>query len=162
MTTPQLLASGLTTSLRVIELFVRDLTPAEYLHRPVAQANCAAWVLGHLILVHRLAVQAVDPCVGLPALPEGFEARFSKESPAPEAAEFGDTSVLMPLLRQHVDILTEAVLKLNEPDLRRPLANPTPMFGKLGEMLAFMPIHTGIHTGQITVARRSLGRPPIV
>lgn len=162
MTTPQLLASGLTTSLRVIEPFVRDLTPAEYLHRPVPRANCAAWVLGHLILVHRSAIQAVDPSVALPVLPEGFEARCSQKSPAPEAAEFGDTAVLMPLLRQQVDLLVAATLKLTEADLNRPIANPTPMFGKLGEMLAFMPIHTGIHTGQITVARRSLGRPPIV
>lgn len=162
MTTPQLLASGLTTSLRVIELFTRDLTPAEYLHRPVPHANCTAWVLGHLILVHRSAIQAVDPSVPLPPLPEGFEARFSQSSPAPEAAEFGDTTVLMPLLRQHIEMLAAAVLKLTEPDLGRPLANPTPMFGKLGEMLAFMPIHTGIHTGQITIVRRSLGRPPIV
>ena len=36
------------------------------------------------------------------------------------------------------------------------------MFATLGEMLNFMALHAAMHAGQITIIRRSLGRPPIV
>jgi uncharacterized damage-inducible protein DinB len=36
------------------------------------------------------------------------------------------------------------------------------MFSTPGEMLSFMSVHTAMHAGQVTIIRRSLGRPPLV
>ena len=44
----------------------------------------------------------------------------------------------------------------------RPLEKPSRIASTVGEMLAFMPIHVAMHAGQITLIRRSLGRPPLV
>ena len=33
---------AMRSSMKVIEMFAADLTPAEYLHRPVPKANCVA------------------------------------------------------------------------------------------------------------------------
>ncbi|MBC8107310.1 MAG: hypothetical protein H7Z14_12020 [Anaerolineae bacterium] len=43
-----------------------------------------------------------------------------------------------------------------------PVPKPRPMFKTLGELANFMALHATVHIGQITVIRRSLGRPPII
>ena len=44
----------------------------------------------------------------------------------------------------------------------QPVEKPMPMFTSLGEMVNFMALHTTMHAGQITIIRRSLGRPPVI
>ena len=44
----------------------------------------------------------------------------------------------------------------------KPVDKPHPMFATLGELANFMALHATMHAGQITIIRRSLGRPPIV
>ena len=67
---------GLTASKRMLLWFVEDLTPAEYLHRPAANVNCVAWLLGHLTLSERRVLSGVLGVTDLPPLPDGFEQRF--------------------------------------------------------------------------------------
>src|SRR5213596_2411696 len=91
---------ALTQSQLMLNRMTADLTPQEYLHRPCAKANCAAWTIGHLVLSERNALKRLGVS-DLPPLPEGFEKRFSRDEGSPQAAEFGDVSNLVPLFNQH-------------------------------------------------------------
>lgn len=143
--------------------FVEDLRPEEYLHRPTANANCVAWLLGHLTLTERRALAALGVPPGeVPELPEGFEKRFSRDETAPAAAEFGDVSRLLPLWERHRQMLIDKVSAATAEQLDRPLDKPHPRFSNAGEMAAFMAQHAMLHTGQISTIRRSLGKPPVM
>ena len=151
----------LTTSKGMLLSFTKDFSPADWLHRPCPKANCAAWLIGHLTLTERRALQRVG-LTDLPALPPGFETRFARDETAPHASEFADASLLPRLFEHHRDLLIDAVSKLPPQAFDQLLENPSPRFKTLGEMLNFMALHVIMHTGQISTIRRSLGRPPLV
>ena len=155
------IAQGLTQSGMLLNRYTADLTPQEYLHRPTAKANCVAWTIGHLILSDRGVLKRLGQ-TDLPALPDGFEKRFSRDEGCPQADAFGDVTALLPLFNQHRQQLIEAVKRATPQQLNAPLEKPHPMFGNVGEMALFMSAHAAMHAGQFTIIRRSLGRPPLV
>src|SRR4051812_9019456 len=108
MPTPNdVIIHSLETALMVLGRFVDDLTPQEMLHRITPKANCAAWTIGHLVLSERrgLTTFGLEP----PALPDGFDKRFSRDEGCPQASEFGDVTILMPMFRLHRLALINAV-----------------------------------------------------
>ena len=160
-TANDLLAHSLSASRMMVNRFIEDLTPAEYLHRPCAGGNCAAWIVGHLVMSDRSLLGRVG-VTELPALPEGFEKRFARDETAPKASEYGDVGVLGPLFNRHRDLLIERVKKMPAEALDAALPKPHPMFATVGEMVNFMGAHVAMHAGQLTVIRRTLGRPPMI
>jgi len=160
-TANDILANTLAASKAMLNRLCNDLTPADYLHRPCPAANCAAWIVGHLVLTERMSLTRVG-VKEMPAIPEGFEARFSREPQAPKAADFGDVSILLPLFNQHRDKLIEAVKNLPTEIIDKPLDKPHPFFSTVGEAVNFMGIHTSMHSGQISMIRRTLGRAPLI
>jgi hypothetical protein len=148
------------TAKGMIDALTADLKPAEWEHRAVPGSNCAAWLIGHLILVDRRAL-ALAGVTDLPPLPEGFEARFGRQADAPHAKSFGDPSILMPLFDKQRDMLLSAIAELPESKFAEPLANPGARAKTFGEFMTFMSLHVVIHAGQISTIRRSLGRPPL-
>jgi uncharacterized damage-inducible protein DinB len=154
------IAHSLTTSKSMMHRFVDDLSPQEFLHRPAEKANCAAWLIGHLILSERGGLKTLG--ADLPSLPDTFEQRFSRDEGCPQAAEFGDVAQLMPLFDQHRDRLIEAVKRATPEQLDQPVPKPHPLFSTAGQLANFLAHHVTLHAGQITIIRRSLGRPPVV
>jgi uncharacterized damage-inducible protein DinB len=161
MTVNEAIVYNLEVSRSLLHRYLDDLTPQEYLHRPAPKANCAAWLVGHLILSERNFMAAAG-VTDLPELPERFEKRFGRQEDAPGAGEFGDVALLRPLFDTHRDRLIDAVRQLSPQKLDEPLANPRPIFRTVGEQLNFAAQHVSMHAGQITIIRRSLGRPPLV
>jgi uncharacterized damage-inducible protein DinB len=155
------IAHALSCTHLMVNRFTADLQPAEYLHRPAPKANCAAWTIGHLALSDRGALKRMD-VQDLPPLPEGFEKRFSRDEGCPQAGEFGDVSQILPIFNAHRERLLEVVKEASPAHFDRALEKPHPMFKTLGEYIVFMAAHTAMHVGQITIIRRSLGRPPLV
>jgi hypothetical protein len=137
-----------------------DLKGTDWLHRPCDQANCAAWTAGHLVLVSRNMMKRCG-VTDLPALPEGFEQRFARDATAPKASDFGDTSILRPLFKEHHERFATAARSLTPEKLDTSQGTDHPYFRTIGAMLAFAPVHIGEHVGQLSTIRRSLGRPPI-
>ncbi len=161
MTSNEVLAHSLTVSKLLLHRYADDLSRQDFLHRPTPKANCTAWLIGHLTLSERNALKAFA-VTDLPTLPEGFEKRFSRDAGCPEAAEFGDVSILLSLFDKHRDLLIDAVKKATAEQLAKPTEKPLAVFKTLGEMAGFMALHVSLHAGQITIIRRSLGRPPVV
>ena len=160
MTANDAIAFALSTGQALLKRYVADLTPQEYLHRPAPKANCVAWLIGHLTLSDRNLLKRLN--APLPELPEGYEHRFSRDEGCPQAGEFGDVSRLLPLFDEHRNRLVAAVKAAPPELLDRPLDKPHPMFSTVGEVATFMALHGAMHAGQITIIRRSLGKPPLV
>lgn len=157
-----LIVHTLTFSQGLLERYTADLSPEDYLHHPVPKANCAAWIIGHLILTERKALEAAG-VARLPELPEGFEKRIPREVTDTPADDYGDVTALIPLFKAHRGLLIEAVKSLTAEQLAKPLAKPhPPLFTTMGDFLNFIGHHVSMHAGQITLIRRSLGRPPVV
>ncbi len=161
MRTPNdVLVHNLTASQLMVQRFTADLQPSEYLHRPTEKANCAAWTVGHLALSDRHVLKLLG--AEAPPLPEGFDQRFSREEGCPQAGDFGDVAAIVPVFNAHRTRLIEAVKRATPEQFEKPMEKPHPMFKTLGEFVGFMASHTAMHAGQITIIRRSLGRPPLV
>jgi len=162
MSTPNdLIAHALRDSMFMLKRFTDDLGPDEYLHRPTEKANCAAWLIGHLALSDRSVLERLG-AKDLPALPEGFTKRFSRDEGCPQAGDFGDVSQIWPVFEKHRTALINTVQRAPLELLDKPVEKPHPMFATLGELANFMALHVALHAGQITIIRRSLGRPPMV
>jgi hypothetical protein len=162
-TANDVIAHSLSTAQGMLHRFVDDLKPEEFLHRTTDKANCTAWLIGHLTLTYRKAAASfgVMPAE-LPPLPEGYEKQFSREEGCPQAQQFGDVTRLMPLFDAHSRLLIEAVKRLPAERLDTPSERQHPLFKTAGEFANFMAMHVMLHVGQITLIRRSLGRPPVV
>ena len=160
-TANDVIAHSLTMSGAMLHRYVDDLSPQEMLHRPTPKANCAAWLIGHLILTERGALARLG-ISDLAALPDGFDKQFSRDEGCPQAPEFGDVSRLMGLFDQHRNRTIETVRRAPPEQLDKPLEKPHPFFKTAGEFANFAALHAMMHAGQITIIRRSLGRPPIV
>ena len=161
MPTPNdIIVHSLNTSMVVMGRFCDDLKPDEMLHRTTPKANCAAWTIGHLVVSERNALKVFG--VTAPPLPDGFEKRFSRDEGCPQASEFGDVSILMPLFKAQRTALIEAVKGATPQQLDQPLEKPHPVFRTAGELANFMAFHSMMHAGQISQIRRHLGRPPVM
>jgi hypothetical protein len=160
-TANEILAHNLIISQKLLQRYTSDLAASDYLHRPTPKANCAAWLIGHLVLTERRALELLnvtDP----PPVPTDFARRFSREEGCPQANEFGDVMALMPLFDEHRTRLIDAVRRAGPELLDKPVDKPHPMFNTVGQFTSFASHHVMLHAGQITIIRRSLGRPPLV
>lgn len=155
------LVHSLSASRALVNRFIEDLTPADYLHRPCAGGNCAAWIVGHLVMSERGILGRIG-VIDLPPLPEGFEKRFARDEAAPKSAEYGDVTVLGPLFNRHRELLIERVKGMAAEALDAALPKPHPMFSTVGEMVNFMGTHVAMHAGQLSTIRRTLGRPALI
>lgn len=147
----------------VLNSYISDLTDAELLRRPGARCNHVAWQLGHLIssecgLLNGIQAEAA------PKLPEGFEAKHSRENT-------GSDNVADFLTKQeYIDLASkvhEAVIACLDafPDAK--LDDPSPehlrsMFPTLGSMFILIATHSMMHAGQIVPLRRELGKPVLI
>jgi uncharacterized damage-inducible protein DinB len=159
MSAADTIAESLFFSMKLMDRYCADLKPEEYLHRITPRGNCAAWLLGHVTLVDRNPLRLLGAT--LPTLPEGFEKRFGHDETAPFATDFGDVMILLPLFDDHRALLIETVKQATPEQLNAPLEKPRPLFSTVGQMAHFMAQHATMHAGQITMIRRSLGRPPL-
>jgi hypothetical protein len=161
MKTPNdVIVFSLEASKGMLDALTADLKGSDWTHRVTPQCNCAAWLVGHLILTERRALQMIGYS-DLQPLPDGFEVRFGRDNNAPAGSDFGDPTILIPLFDKHRGLLIEAVKHLTIDRLEQPMPKPNPRFSNIGQFLTFMGLHVIMHAGQISTIRRSLGRPPL-
>lgn len=98
-----------------------------------------------------------------PALPEGFETLFATTR-QPATVQTG-LPELQQLLKMFNDIRDQLVMQIPTipiDKLSEPAPLDQPLFKTFGELLLFMSLHTAMHTGQISLTRRTFGYPPLV
>jgi ferric-dicitrate binding protein FerR (iron transport regulator) len=150
---------SLTFSLGMLERTVADFSDDDLLARPVGNANHAAWQIGHLICSDTRLAQAVATA---PELPAGFAEKFTKETAATDTG-FPSKAELLQLYRRQREGIIAWVKAASDADLEK--ATPERLQrlgGSAGALLLFLPLHLTLHTGQIQVIRRALGKPVLM
>ena len=142
--------------------YLEDLTDEEMMHRPADQCNHIKWQLGHLI---GSDFQMVNGCCEgvLPALPDGFVDKYTKETASSDAADaFHSKAELMDLFQQQRSAVFAALEKLTPEDLDQPTPEAMQSYAPtVGSAFAMLGIHWTMHSGQWAVIRRQLGRAPL-
>ena len=165
MTSKDAVLFGLRAGEQLVPMFAGDLDRDQLHHRVVPAANCAAWILGHLILTERRVLPLVGVADGdLPPLPTAdFADRFGQGNDAPQREDYGgEVTGLVDSFVVHRRALVAAVADGPESAFDRPMPKPHPLAGTVGEILLFFPTHVATHLGQISTIRRSLGMPPVI
>jgi uncharacterized damage-inducible protein DinB len=149
------------TARTLLHRYVDDLKPEEFRHQPLPGANNAGWIVGHLARTARTACERLG-VTDLPPLPDGWADQFkpTKSAAAPEQP-IGDPAESLRIFDLHSERLMAAVRKADDKKLAEPPPFQSPLFSNLGQMLLFLGLHTSMHAGQLSVIRRSLGKPPI-
>lgn len=147
----------------LVNTYLQDLSEEECLQRPAPGANHIIWQLGHLITSEAGLMEACLPG-RLAALPEGFAARYTKETAAlddPEA--FHTKQELLERYAAQRQATDSIFAELNDSFLDEPSPEAyRARFPNVGSVLSLVAIHPLLHCGQWVVVRRMLGKPVII
>ncbi|MCA9047196.1 MAG: DinB family protein [Planctomycetaceae bacterium] len=140
--------------------YLEDLTDEELMQRPTPGCNHINWQIGHLVTADHDMVDAVAPGA-MPALPDGFAARYAKETAdSDDASAFCTKAELQAAAKTQLqaaltalDSMTDEALSAAAPERFREYA-PT-----VGAVFSLLGSHWMMHSGQWVVVRRQLGRP---
>jgi uncharacterized damage-inducible protein DinB len=157
----QVLEAGLNGTQFLTNEYLKDLSDADLLVRPVSGANHIAWQLGHLIISEIHLVRSQLPNAAYPELPAGFAEQHGKETAAQEPPKgFLTKQQYVDLFNRIREATKATVAKLSDADLDRPSSGNMAQFAPtLGAFLMLVSNHTLMHAGQFSVVRRKLGKP---
>lgn len=143
----------------ITKMLLSDLSDADLLARPTPGANHIAWQLGHLISSEHQMGGAL-PGAKMPALPEGFAARHSKETANSDAAtDFCTKDEYLKVWDEQRKAILAAIDRLTEADLDQPGPEKFRSFlPTIGHLVLMFASHEMMHTGQYTTVRRKLGK----
>jgi uncharacterized damage-inducible protein DinB len=161
MTGPAAIQLALKSTQFLLSEYLKDLSDADLLIRPVLGANHIAWQLGHLITSERVLVTAELPKATYPELPAGFADAHAKATANQDGpAGFRTRDEYLALLRATREATIVAVSGLTDADLDRASVGPMAKYAPtLGATFILVSNHTLMHGGQVTVVRRKLGKP---
>lgn len=143
----------------IVQSYLQDLTDDQLLIRPHEKANHIAWQLGHLIASEHNLNNMVCPDA-MPALPEGFAEKHSKETASSDdkRAFCTKNEYLKTMEEQRAGTL--ALLdRLSDEELEKPAPEDIQKFGAtVGAVIAGQSAHWMMHAGQWVIVRRQLGK----
>ncbi len=139
--------------------YLGDLTDQDLLHRPCAGCNHINWQLGHLIVSEHNLINQVMPGA-MPALPEGFAAKYTSETSGNDDPKtLATKDQLLKVQAEQRAATLAALAKISDADLDKPTSldyAPT-----VAAMFSLQGSHWLMHAGQWAVIRRQLGHKPM-
>ena len=142
--------------------YLANLSDEDMLQRPHPECNHIKWQMGHLISSEHQMIDAVCPG-SMPALPEGFAERYTKETATSDQPDAFDSKAdLRKLLEDQREATLAALATLSDEDLSKPA--PEAMQGyapTVADVFSLQGGHWMMHAGQWAIIRRQLGRPPL-
>lgn len=159
MTPKDAIKNCLDTCHQLLTAYVGDLSDADLMIRPVAEANHSAWQLGHIVAAEQKMVSDVG--YPMPALPDGFAEAYTKETSASDdPAKFHTKDEYLKLLAEQREATLAALEALPESDLDKPTPEAMREYAPtVGSVFNIVGIHELMHAGQFVVVRRKLGKP---
>jgi hypothetical protein len=162
MTPNDVIAGAYRMAGLMIHRMTADLTADEFRHQPVAGANSAAWVIGHLGLTLRRTAERLG-ATDLPAVdPTLADKLTTTKKAAGDQTGLGDPAALVKLFDTCLEKVTAAVRSIPAETLAGPPSVQGPFATNYAEGLLFGALHVVMHSGQLSTVRRSLGKPPVV
>lgn len=138
----------------------RDLDGGNVVHQLFEGANHCLWILGHLAVVENTFIAQIDE--SRKAELAGYWEKFGIGStPVSDAGQYPTKDELLDVLAERRAALLELIDGLGDDDLGRATSGPVAgVAPTLGELLRLAGWHEGMHAGQLTMVRRSLGFKP--
>jgi uncharacterized damage-inducible protein DinB len=139
---------------------VADIPDERMAEQPVPGMNHAAWVLGHLTFVADSMVRVFDQPFSMPK--EWVELFNLSSKPEGDRSKYPSKAALLEAYDKAYARLAEAVKAATEEALAREFPNPKlrtqlPTVGVA--MVHILCSHHGVHLGQLSAWRRTLGLP---
>lgn len=136
------------------------IPPEKLCHQPVAGANHVVWIAGHITVTDRYML--VGACGGQSSVPAGWEKHFGMGStPQAEPGSYPRYAEILEMLSVARSELVRHFRERSEAELSQSLPGDFARFApNLGGLPFALAWHEGLHAGQITVVRRSLGMGP--
>jgi hypothetical protein len=159
MNSKEAIRTTMTAADFFVDSYLSDITPQEMLVRPAPGSNHLAWQLGHLISAEKRLVEAAVPG-SMPALPEGFAERHTKETAASDnPADFLSKDEYLSLAKTVRAATLKVLESQSEADFDKPvLGRVPPWIKRAGDCFVTAGTHWVLHAGQWVVLRRHLGR----
>ncbi len=151
---------GLEFARRATLGFVEDVPDDQWCHQPGRGANHACWIIGHLATTDNYFLTNLTGQDS--KVPESWEKLFGMGSqPSPNRADYPAAAELKDRLRSRREDLLAWFRTLSPEKLLEPLPKDWQNFAPdhigLAVSIAW---HEGMHAGQLTVVRKSLGLAP--
>jgi hypothetical protein len=163
MKTHEAISSNLHTSRFIMTSYLNDLSDEDLIVRPVPAAHHAAWQIGHLILSESQMINGVRAS-SAPALPPEFAARHDKgAAKASDNTQFYSKSQYLSFMNNLREATLALLSQLSEEDLSKPGPEAMRSYApKVGSVFLSIANHELMHSGQIAVIRRTLGKPVVI
>lgn len=162
MTPKERLRKRLTTARAFTERLLEDFhTPQEWTTQVCDQTNHALWIAGHLALTDNFFLTQVAPekAVGR----DDYQTLFGVGSqPVADPDHYPAAAEVLEYLRDRRSTLLAQFDAFDEAAMSTPTPDGTPDFlNDIGAVFETAVWHEGMHTGQLSVVRRSLGYDPV-
>jgi DinB superfamily len=142
-------------------MYLSDMSDADFLVRPAPTANHIAWQMGHLIEAECHLTKMILADAKYPELPKGFSEQHNKEASKRDSG-FLTKAEYLGLFAKSREATIAAVAKLTDADLDKPVTGNMAKFApNWGSLLLLVSNHVLMHAGQFTVVRRKLGKPVV-
>lgn len=163
MKAQDVIANTYQSSNFILRSYFSDLSDADLMHRPGPGCNHLAWQLGHLISSEASLLNAV--CPGMAAeLPDGFAARYTKETVNNDSAEaFDSKDSFLRMMDLNQEAALRALARVDDSQLQE--SGPEflqPTFPTVASVLILIATHGLMHAGQFVPVRRKLGKPIVI
>ena len=158
MTINEFAIAGIKRGQMFVHMFVDDLQPSEWTHVACPGANAPVWIVGHLavsaygLLGFVTQNRPVTPDESLIAKYKGgshYDADICTEKPAE--------------LLKHFDAITDSAIKivgtLTPENFSRKIEHPR--LANVGDAISIIGAHPVLHSGQLSIIRRTLGKPAV-
>lgn len=166
MRSSEMIEYALTLSRDWTSMVATDLADAAMTSPTPAGGNHPTWVIGHCAFSER---ELLSMITGEPNPLKSWEAVFSAgTTPSADTSKYPKYAEIVAAFDAARAKTIEHLSGLNETDLDRmpaaihPELAEMPMFSSVGRMLMFIVVHQMAHFGQLTDARRALGRPALM
>lgn len=151
----------LLTARETSERYLQDFkTPEAWTTMVHATANHALWFVGHMANTDNFFISIVSPERAVER--EGFAAQFGVGShPTTNPDDYPPIDDVLEFMRDRRSVLLDVFGRLSEDDFATPTPDGTPDFlADIGSVFEMAVWHEGLHSGQLSVTRRSLGFDP--
>jgi hypothetical protein len=163
MKTHEAILSNLQSARFIMSRYLEDLRDEDLIVRPHPHAHHAAWQLGHLVLSESQMLRAIYPDAACGVSPEFLTKHEVSAASKAQLSDFYPKSDYLSLMQQVRSATVAAVAKFSEQQFSEPgperMRNYAPTIGAVFLAIAN---HEIMHTGQIAVIRRALGKPVVI
>lgn len=147
----------------MLKTYLEGIEDSELTTRPTENANHLAWQLGHIIAAENEMMEWLKPGSS-PQLPEGFTEKHSSATAGNDEASFFLTKNEYLELYDQQRSATYAILhSFTDEELDKPGPKEMRSYAPtIGCVMVHQGDHTLLHTGQMAVIRRKLGKEILI